>query len=47
MEVRWCGCDDGGSYGGVEDEARGGVWSGRSDRSGGGERGAHWKKKSM
>ncbi|GKD69514.1 hypothetical protein Tco_1323604, partial [Tanacetum coccineum] len=30
MEVRWCDCDDSGSYGGVEDEARGGVWSGRS-----------------
>ncbi|GJW63586.1 hypothetical protein Tco_0115470 [Tanacetum coccineum] len=25
MEVRWCGCDDGGSHGGVEDEARGPV----------------------
>ncbi|GJZ51728.1 hypothetical protein Tco_0606243 [Tanacetum coccineum] len=36
-EVRWCGCDDGGSHGGVEDEARGGAWSGRSDRSGGRE----------
>ncbi|GJW30870.1 hypothetical protein Tco_0047745 [Tanacetum coccineum] len=37
IEVRWCGCDDGGSHGGVENEARGGAWSGRSDRSGGGE----------
>ncbi|GJY45296.1 hypothetical protein Tco_0434359 [Tanacetum coccineum] len=37
MEVRWCGCNDGGSHGGVEEEARGGAWSGRSDRSGGGE----------
>ncbi|GKD38659.1 putative reverse transcriptase domain-containing protein [Tanacetum coccineum] len=37
MEVRWCGCDDGGSHDGVEDEARDGAWSGRSDRSGGGE----------
>ncbi|GKG16269.1 hypothetical protein Tco_0358592 [Tanacetum coccineum] len=25
MEVRWYGCDDGGSRGGVEDEARGPV----------------------
>ncbi|GJU26868.1 hypothetical protein Tco_1165489, partial [Tanacetum coccineum] len=25
IEVRWCGCDDGGSHGGVEDEARGPV----------------------
>ncbi|GKC25728.1 hypothetical protein Tco_1027878 [Tanacetum coccineum] len=25
MEVRWCGCDDGGIHGGVEDEARGPV----------------------
>ncbi|GJS45286.1 hypothetical protein Tco_0595407 [Tanacetum coccineum] len=37
MEVRRCGCDGGGSHGGVEDEARSGAWSGRSDRSGGGE----------